>query len=384
MEAEELLEMLKQDEFGLLELPVKVAAPTAEDRLAAAYEEIAEFTRVHARPPRKDPTNIQEFRLATRLEAMRAIEEQRIALESRDELGLLAEPEPPATIEAAVADDPFGLLAGGEELFELRHVPTRQTMPDDVARREPAEDFEMFSQLFADCHADLRAGRRRLISFKNPLEIKPERFFVQGGVLLYVAQVGELTYNTIQKANARTRCIFENGTESRLLLQSLASNLYKDGKRVTVPDDKTLEELDLGPNPPMASVYILRSLSDDPRIKAEPDLYKIGSTSSTAQKRTAGAATDSTFLGAPVEIVEEYRVPRGAQRQIERVLHQLFASARMDAWFERDGVNVADIREWFAVPFSAIEEAISLIESEAIVNYEYDTETRRLCLRSGR
>lgn len=381
MDLEELLQMLEEDEFGLLELPAKAPAPTPEDRLVAAYEEIAEFTQQHGHPPAKDPTNIGEFKLATRLEAMCADDEQRHQLEPLDELGLLKEPEPPETIEVAIADDPFGLLGGGDDLFDLQHVPKTQTMPDTIARRTPAEDFENFRQLFIDCHADLRAGRRRLVPFKNPLEIKPGRFFVQAGVVLYVAEKGELTYNEIQKANTRTRCIFENGTESRLLLQSLASNLYKGGKRVTVPDDEMLREMGLQPNTPMASVYVLRSLSEDPQVTDLPGLHKIGSTSSTAAERTAQAPANTTFLGAPVEIVEEYRVPRGIEGKIERMLHRLFAPARIDAWFERDGVTVAETREWFAVPFRTIDEAIQLIESETIVNYMYDQSSGELRLK---
>lgn len=381
MDAEELLQMLGEDEFGLLELPVKAPAPTPEDRLVAAYEEIAEFTQQHGHPPTKDPTNISEFKLATRLEAMCADDEQRRQLEPLDKLRLLKEPEPPNTIEAAIADDPFGLLGSSDGLFDLQHVPKTQTMPDTIARRTPARDFENFRQRFIDCHADLRAGRRRLVPFKNPLEIKPGRFFVQAGVMLYVVEVGELTRNEIKKANARTRCIFENGTESRLLLQSLASNLYKGGKRVTVPDDEALAEMGLQPNTPMASVYVLRSLSDDPQVTELPGLHKIGSTSSTAAERTVRAASETTFLGAPVEIVEEYRVPRGIEGKIERMLHRLFAPARIDVWFERNGMTVAEAEEWFAVPFRTIEEAIGLIENDSIVNYMYDPASGELRLK---
>jgi hypothetical protein len=350
-----------------------------------AYDEIADFVRRHGRAPAKDPANIDEFTLATRLEAMCADEEQRRVLEPLDELGLLSEPAPPETIEEAIADDPFGLLgpsSDSDDLFDLRHVPKTQTMPATIARRQHAKDFEEFRQLFIECHADLRAGRRKLVPFKNPLEIKPGRLFIQGGVMLYVVEVGELTYDEIQKANARTRCIFENGTESRLLLQSLASNLYKDGKRVTVPDEQTLAEMGLQPDTPMASVYVLRSLSEDPQVTALPGLYKIGSTSSTAAERTANAASETTFLESAVEIVEEYRVPRGIEGKIERMLHRLFAPARIDAWFERDGVTVAETREWFAVPFAAIEEAIRLIENDTIVNFTYDPSTRELRLKA--
>jgi Meiotically up-regulated gene 113 len=383
MDAAELLAMLAEDDFGLLELPATSPAPRPEDRLRAAYEEIADFTRQYGRAPAVNPSNIGETKLAMRLKAMCENDDQRLALEPIDDLGLLAEPEPPATIEEAVADDPFGLLAGDDELFSLRHVPKSQTMPPVVARRQPCDDFESFRHLFLECHAELRSGARKLLPFRNPSQIEPGRFFVQGGVLLYVAEVGERTHDEIKKANARTRCVFENGTESNLLLQSLASNLYKGGKRVTVPDATVSAEMGLRPDTPMASVYVLRSLSDDPQVKALTELHKIGSTSATAHDRVARAASDTTFLGAPVEIVEEYRVPRGAERKLEAILHRMFASARVDAWFERQGRATTEANEWFAVPFRVIEEAVSLIESDAIMNYEYDTELRRLRLRSS-
>ncbi len=75
-----------------------------------------------------------------------------------------------------------------------------------------------------------------------------------------------------------------------------------------------------------------------------------------------GASSSTTFLGAPVEVVEECRVPRGVEGRIEDLLHRVFAPARVDAWFERDGRTVAEAHEWFAVPFGVIDEAVGLIE----------------------
>lgn len=384
MEKDELVRMLAEDEFGLLELPVKAPVATADDRVVAAYQEIVDFVQQNGRMPKRDTTDIGEMKLAMRLEALSADDDKRALLEPYDELGLLAEPEPPESIEEALADDPLGLLGDADsDLFDLRYVPKVQTMPEQVARRRPAPDFEDFRQLFVDCQADLRAGRRKLIAFKNPLEIRRGRFFVQAGVLLYVTEVGKLEYNEIQKANARTRCIFENGTESRLLLQSLASNLYKGGKRVTVPNAEVHAEMGLEPDTPLASVYVLRSLSSDPQVAALPGLHKIGSTSATAEARTANATSETTFLGAAVEIVEEYLVPRGVEGKIERLLHTLFTPARVDAWFERTGRTIAEAHEWFIVPFSVIDEAVGLIENEAIVNYEYDPVSATLRLKTG-
>ena len=74
-------------------------------------------------------------------------------------------------------------------------------------------------------------------------------------------------------------------------------------------------------------------------------------------------------------------MPRGTEGKIERLLHRLFAAARIDARFERDGIAVAEAQEWFAVPFSVIDEAVGLIETDAITEYEYDPTRGDLRLR---
>ncbi len=75
-------------------------------------------------------------------------------------------------------------------------------------------------------------------------------------------------------------------------------------------------------------------------------------------------------------------MPAAITSQVEGLLHRFFASARPDAWFERDEVPVADVREWFDVPLGEIERAVELIASDGIQNYEYDNEERRIRLRS--
>ena len=59
----------------------------------------------------------------------------------------------------------------------------------------------------------------------------------------------------------------------------------------------------------------------------------------------------------------------------------LFASARLDIWFEQNHQPVADANEWFDVPLSAIDEAIALVNAEAINSYKYDRTERRIVLR---
>ena len=254
-------------------------------------------------------------------------------------------------------------------------------MPERVARRKPCEDFERFEPLFRQCQAEIQGGGRRLLGFKNPSQISAGRFFVLSGLLVYVDSMGERSVDAIKKTNARLRCIFENGTESDLLLQSLASNLYKNGRRVTEPHGKTLQAMGILPETPMASVYILRSLSTDPQLAHLPHLHKIGSTRLPVEQRVTGAETSTTFLGAPVKIVAEYMVPAGIEKSVESLLHRIFADVRLDVSVLRGGESEKAAREWFAVPLPLIDEAVKLIESQAITDYEYDAEIGAFVLR---
>jgi T5orf172 domain len=384
MERRHLLMLIEDDEFGLLRVPIKTGTPTASERLVASFNEVTEFVRRHGREPVRNQTSMTETQLAMRLQAVRDNEAQREVLVKFDELGLLAEAEPPASIAEAIATDDLGLLSDpAEGVFVSGQASRAPVMPGRIARRRPCEDFEAFAPLFEQCHAELRGGRRRLAEFRNPSQIYEGSFFVLSGVLLYVAEVGQKRLDSIRKANARLRCIFENGTESELLLQSLASNLYKDGKMVTAAGQEQLEPLDLEPGTPMASVYVLRSLSDDPQLRAWPALHKIGATRQPVAHRLASAESFATFLGAPVEVVAEYMVPLGVERKIESLLHRVFAPVRIDARLEMPGGKTTDAREWFAVPLRRIDEAISLIETGAITEYEYHPDSEAFALRAG-
>lgn len=395
LDRETLLQMLEEDEFGLLNTPPKREPVTADDRLLAAFGEITDFVRLNGREPERTMTDMTEAKLAMRLQAIRANDDQAKSLRGADEFGLLGdappEPEPivisdqpPESIADALFADPFGLLDGAESIFELKHVPTAPTMPEQIAKRTPAADFELYEPLFKEVHAELRAGTRKLLSFKNPSEIEKGKFFVLNGVLLYVADVGEPEFAKSNKGNnARTRCVFENGTESDLLLLSLGRNLYKDGRRVTEPNEVTLQRMGLEADTTMGYVYVLRSLSEDPQLAHFGSVHKIGFTTQTVGDRIAGAEADPTFLGAPVEEVARYKLPAVAAQQVETLLHDFFAIARLDIWFEREGKVAAEANEWFDVPLGAIDEAIDLINAETIGNYEYDRLERRVQLKQG-
>jgi len=382
MSREALAKMIEEDEFGLLEVPVKAASMTPDDRLLVGFREIMAFSAEHGREPMVNPLDMGESKLAWRLRAIAGSDEQRLALEPYDEMGLLREPEPPGSLEDLLASDTGGLLDGpAEDIFTIRNVPKITTVPDRIAQRQTCEDFERFEPLFKQCHAELKDGSRKVVAFRNEQEIRADTYYLLRGALVYVAEASEKAREH-GRINARLRCIFENGTEADLLLRSLSSQLYRFGKRITEPNDVTLAAMGLESGTQMAAVYVLRSLSEDPQVQELVHLHKIGKTKGSVEQRTADAIKRTTFLNAPVEILAEYAVPAGAEQKVERMLHRLFAGARLDVWFEREGVTVAEAKEWFAVPLEVIDEAIGLINTGAIANYEYDVEGQVLKLRA--
>lgn len=125
-------------------------------------------------------------------------------------------------------------------------------------------------------------------------------------------------------------------------------------------------------------LYVLRSLSEHPEVKAIPDLHKIGFTTSSMSQRTSGAGRHATFLGADVEEPAVYEMPAAMARGVEKLLYRFFAVARIDAWFEHESVPTAEVREWFSFPPAVIDEAIDVLQAESIESYEYDQELRAI------
>ena len=162
-----------------------------------------------------------------------------VLLKEFDRFNLLS----PNTIDDILDSDIFGLLEEDEEdIFTLNNVPKITTMPDYVASRKVCKEFDRYREIFRACQLDLKTGKRKLIKFQNEQQIKEGYYFVLKGILLYVAKVGKAIQSK-GKNNARLQLIFENGTESDMLLRSLSAELYKDGKRVTEYDEKKLDGL---------------------------------------------------------------------------------------------------------------------------------------------
>jgi hypothetical protein len=176
--------------------------------------------------------------------------------------------------------------------------------------------------------------------------------------------------------DARLRVIFDNGTESNLLMRSLQKALQQDaaGRRIIEPSAGPLFA-DQSEDGDEASgiVYVLRSKSDHPVVAAHRDiLNKIGVTGGDVARRIANASLDPTFLMADVEIVATYELYNINRTRLENLIHRIFGPARLDIEIKDRFGRPVVLREWFLVPLFVVDEVIDKIKEGTITGYVYD------------
>ena len=348
---------------------------TADHRLVASFKEIEAFVRKHGKEPQPNHADMHEFKLNSRLSSIRSSKLKSDSLRAIDSHQLLKKVV--ESVEDIYEDDDLGLLGPGEDsIFNLKHVGTMK-MPDKIASRKPCMDFPQFEPLFDLCHRELKAGIREMRSFTGEQQIKPGHFFVLHGIVCYVAEVGEKEVKN-KKVNARLRVIFDNGTESNMLLRSLATELYKDpsGRRILDNHEKALEELEIIKEDDQSTgyVYVLRSASQLPEVKSISNLFKIGFSTTTVEDRIKNAAKEPTYLMAPVKIVSVFQCYNLNPQKFENLLHNFFGKYCLDLKVT-DSVGKLHLpREWFIAPIDCIELAIQLLINGEIVHYRYDGE----------
>jgi hypothetical protein len=240
------------DDALLAELGVEVETQHSssrspqEERIIAGFEDIEHFFEQHGRLPSNTENNdIFERIYAVRLDRIRASEECRSALANLDVHALL-QGQPPASgvSEDDLSDDALlselGVLTPPKnDITKLSHVKTRAEIraAEAIARRMPCADFDRFKLLFRAVQDDLKSGGRQGRRFKVDASIEQGEFFILGGQLTYVAEVGKPIKAPNGATDARLRVIYDNGTESDILMRSLQRALYKDetGRRITDP-----------------------------------------------------------------------------------------------------------------------------------------------------
>lgn len=372
--------LLDADVDGLLDAPQKAPKLTSADRLERAFLEIVEFRRAHGRVPDAQTHEIAERKLGARLDGILANDEKIAALKHLDEFDLLQVAAAPTSLDDLLEGDEFDLLGDESGLMDLSDLPVRRQVNDGAAaaQRKKCEDFDQFEPLFVERHAELREGASRLLPYPGLTHIVPGAFFVLNGVMLFVAEVGETEYKRTtvrENKRERLRVVFENGTESSMYRQSLGIRLSDSDGQIVAPAHAP--EI-LSDDVLSGSIYVLRSLSQDPQISGMKDLHKIGFTRGTVEDRIKNAEKSPTYLMAPVDVVASYRVYNVRASTLENLLHRVFADVRLDlTQIDRKGREY-DPSEWFVVPRSVIDQAAELIVSGDIVHYVYDRDTASL------
>jgi hypothetical protein len=365
--------------------PEKKGGRTArEERIIAGFEEIQRFTETNGHAPQHgEDRDIFERLYAVRLDRLRALEECRSLLAPFDHQGLLAGA---ATVTAAPSEtmDDDELLAelegaaGASDITELRHVRAAadKRAAEEIANRTLCKDFDKFKPLFAQVRKDLDAGVRKTRPFQTMAEIQQGEYFIVGGQIAYVAEVGEEFMTEYERRDSRLRVIYDNGTEAEVLLRSLQRALHRDeaGRRITDPVAGPLfasesEDGDLA----SGTIYVLRSKSNDPAIAQHRDvLHKIGVTGGELKARLANAKLDPTFLLADVEIIATYKLANINRTKLENLIHRIFDPARLDIKIKDRFGNPVVPREWFLVPLFVVNEAVERIKDGTITSYRYD------------
>lgn len=392
MNKEDLLKMIGEDAFGLLEVKPKKTAVSGDDRLLASFEEINAFYERENREP-KMGAGIEEHRLATRLESLRENPKKCEVLAEYDRNELLPSQIPKKEINSVTdifEHDDLGILDDGEteELFDLKHVPSAEEREkaDFIARRKPCKDFEKYEKLFQNCQKDLSFGKRKLVSF-NEKQIQPGAFFVVNGMLVYVEKMFEVQRGKHSKMDGRIRCIFENGTESGMLFRSLGKSLYENGKAVSGTEEKDREDVEkhfsgiTEDDTKTGFLYILRSLSTDSKIQNIENLYKIGYSTTPVEERVKNAKEDPTYLMAPVHILSTFDCYNFNPQKLEQLLHNFFGEACLNIdIYDKEGRRNTP-REWFIAPFEVIEKAVKMILTGDIVKYRYEIAGEKIVLK---
>jgi hypothetical protein len=274
--------------------------------------------------------------------------------------------------------------AGGPEITELRHVRTSadKRAAEEIANREKCEDFDRFKPLFEQVQRDLETGVRQTRPFELKAEIRPGSWFIVGGQKAYVADMGEIFSNAQGRTDARLRVIFDNGTESNLLMRSLQRALHKDeaGRRIT---DPAAGPLFAGENADgdlvSGTIYVLRSKSDEPFVVAHRDvLHKIGVTGGDVKQRIANAKLDPTFLMADVEVIATYELYNINRTRLENLIHRIFDPARLNIEIKDRFGRAIVPREWFLVPLYVVDQAVERIKDGTITGYVYDPKSAAL------
>jgi len=392
MDDDELL-----DALGVELAPIKASSRTPrEERIIAGFEDILRFYQAHGRAPQHgEGRDIFERLYAVRLDQLRRLPEAHALLTGLDHPGLLSGAAGDGPDVYALDEDALLAQLGvdlpsidEQDIRVLKHVRSaaEKRSAEEIANRDKCEDFERFVHLFDAVRRDLQSGVRRGLTFQSKEraldDIVQGAYFIIGGQIAYVAEVGEAFTTQYDRRDSRLRVVFDNGTEASVLMRSLQRSLHRDdaARIISDPDAGPLFSGEAEPNDvESGTIYVLRSKSHHPFVAEHRELiHKIGVTGGKVETRISGADKDATYLLADVEVVATYKLHNLNRTKLENIFHRLFGAAQLDLTIEDRFGNPVKPREWFLVPLQVIDEAVQRIRDGSITSMAYDPGSARL------
>lgn len=375
--------------LGELGVELEVEKPKTysplEARLIAGFEDILKFVEENDRLPKHgDDRDIFERLYAVRLDQLRKNPQALSLLKNMDTQGLLkngavseeGEPDDDALLKQLGVDTATN---DESDITKIRHVApiAHRQAAEEIANREVCREFNKFEPLFEQVKTDLKSGIRTSIKKSVYGDIQTGHYYIIKGQIAYIAEKKDRRKATGHNGDDyRLRVIYDNGTESGLLMTSLQRSFYEPENDARVISslssgplfgDETDQEMETG------TIYVLRSKSELPEILPIRDaIVKIGVTGGTVKSRISNAKNEATYLLGDVEIIDEYTLYNVSRKKLESLIHQIFSDAQLQLTIQDRFGKPFTPREWFLVTPNVVAEAVDLIKSGAIIEYKYD------------
>ena len=377
---------------------------TTSDKLIAIFQEVMDFYEINGRLPEENEDErklyhrwIGILKKESKIEHCRPhdkynlLPDHRVIFNSENSETSVAVEEPMAEypsettlserLEAVLKDPLFDNIKPTEisNIFEIpeymRQRLDARKEADYIGKRRPCEDFDQYVDGFKEIHQGLKSGKYKLIKF-SVKNLKVGSYFVEDGIIGYLAAFEDEGVNRHGDRDGRTRVIYENGSEADIKYKTITKNLSITGSSVIDCSDLTTEELDQcftinEMDVESGTIYVLRSKSTNSEIAAIKDLYKIGFTVTSVESRIANARKEPTYLFADVEVVGTWKVYNVKSSTFEALIHKLFAPVQLQITV--DGHRP---QEWFIVPFNIIKQAVEgLIKGKPMI---YEPQLKQL------
>lgn len=255
---------------------------------------------------------------------------------------------------------------------------SNKSQPDYVAKRVRCDNFEDYETGFKEVHEDLNSGKRQLVRLTKKQTLQVGSYYIISGMLMFIVHIDELqTKLRRKKKDARTRCVFENGTETDAYLDSLRKAITSDGYVVTESNDANeayftqsfeVNEKDIQDG----WIYVLKSKSEKPEIKNQKNLYKVGFSTVPVERRIVNARNEPTYLMDNVEIVAVWKTFNMNTHVFENLIHSFLKAVQFKVRVKDENGDIYIAREWYVVPLGIMASVIEKIIDGSIIHYRYN------------